>query len=216
MKKEWLFIIIPCFLVILVLAAVLGTGIGKSIYKARYFENLPEYPEKITAQKECPICKQIEVNEPCIINLNAGVITKIELYDTAKGDPKHIDASKTKYGNAMLRSIPGLGTLWAFRDEHYTQLNLSRETLYRYSRVAASLHFCDGCLAEINAVKPNCGLLVADFYDKDNLTLHPIEAAADGIFIRHYTIMIESQNESTLSLKMKSSFFTDNGSGLDY
>ena len=216
MKKRYLLLLIPCCVAFLVLAAHLGTIAGKAIFQARYFVSLPQYEENVTAQTSCPLCDRAEVECPCLVDLNTGAVYTIQLYDYVDGDLMHIDTQRTEYGIARSGGFPKLGSYYSFPDEHYVMITLYRDSLYRYSETNAQKLFCKSCMDKIAQAGTNCGILIADCSDQENLALYGLEAAADGIRLRHYTITIEDKNTVRLSLRMTSSFFGDDRSEMDH
>lgn len=165
--------------------------------------------------ENCTLCAQPATNGPCIIDLNTGAIHVISIYDADPEDPTHINAAKTKYGNAEMRVLNGLGSCFSLPDEHYATVSIQMDCVSQYSYKTARQFFCDECLGKIDAINPSCSVIFADCYNKDQLALYALESAQDGVDIRHYTIIVEEQDELSLHLKLTSSYFSG-GSELDY
>lgn len=195
--------IVNLFLILLIASAVASAAIGNILYQVSYFTSLPEYeiPADIEKAGYCPLCLQIETNPPCLINLNAGTVSEIRLYEPHRTVDNEL--SEKSYNGVIMSGGAGAGAhYYSFPDEHYTDLSVQKEKIYEYSQTAAEYFFCVDCMELINAVRPNSCFLLADCYDKDNIRLYKMESAEDGIDIRQYNITIEDKGEKYLRLKM--------------
>ena len=214
MKKKLLSIL--RFIVVLVLAGTVGTFIGKGIYQLRYFSSLPEYeiPADVKKASYCPLCEKVPTNGPLVVNTNTGTVAEIQIFDTELHDRLTI-SDKRDYG-IMRMGGSGYCTVYAFPDNCFADVSISRKYLYKYNRDAAELYFCEKCVENFDLLEPECNYIVVDGYDRENLqyfNLRDIEKTA--LTIRHYVFEFEEKNEYRYDFKVTSSYF-DGGRELDY
>lgn len=195
---------------------LIGTAIGSVIYQLRYFSNLSIYagdaPEPTDS---CIICDYVETNHPCVVNLITGKMGEIVLYDTRLLDRTQINASKTEYG-VMRSGAAASAHFFSFPDEHWADISIQREYLFKYSAEVAERYLCEDCIEKVRELSPKTNFIFVDLYDKDNIAMYRLEDADDGISIRHYSITMDQKTPYSVKMKMISTFFTENGSELDY
>lgn len=195
---------------------LIGTAIGSAIYQLRYFSNLPIYtgdaPEPTGT---CIICDYVETNHPCVVNLITGKMGEIVLYDTRLLDRTQINASKTEYG-VMRSGAAASAHFYSFPDEHWADISIQREYLFKYSEDIAERYLCETCMEKVRELSPETNFIFVDLYDRDNIAMYRLEDADNGISIRHYNIIMERKSQYSVKMKMTSTFFTGNGSELDY
>lgn len=194
----------------------IGTAIGSVVYQLRYFSNLPAYTGDIPEPTDsCIICDYVETNHPYIVNLITGKAGEIILYDTYLLDRAQINASKTEYG-VMRSGTAASAHFFSFLDEHWANISIQRKYLFKYSAKITKRYLYEGCIKKVQELSPKTNFIFVDLYDKDNIGMYKLEDADDGISIRHYNIIMERKTPYSVTMKMTSTFFTENGSELDY
>ena len=199
-----------------VLVAVLlwvGSTIGESIFKARYFKSLDDFEFLVVEENPvCPLCERAPTNPPLLVNANEGSVSELRIYDTYPTYPLQIRA-KEEYG--VFWTLGGKG--WsggAFPDNDYAHFSIQRKRMFNYNASAARYFFCNDCMGALNDLDPSCNFVIVDAYEKDNLKFYDI-ADIEDVAIRHYSFVIEEKGYDLFSVELHSSY-REGGDELDY
>lgn len=197
---------------IFVVAAV--TLIGPIVSNALFFDTLPKQkaPNPASELKYCRLCTHIETNPPVAVNLNNGYAGELRLFQPHDRICNAI-TEEDNYGYMQMSG--GEVHCWAFPDDRYADVTVQKNNVFEYSPECAKQFFCDDCLKSIEQLNPSCNYIFVDAYDKENLALYNLQDVRKGIDIRHYHMEVDDEDNSTISIKMTSTYY-EGGKALDY
>jgi len=146
-------------------------------------------------QKECCLCSSFRYHAPCLVDLETGELTELDLYFPHPTLVAELADPQPEQGTF---SFISLGNISGIRETPQMTIKIN----VPYADKTTNPALCQNCRAQLQ-VDYTSRYILADLYDKETKTLIPIKADTEFTLRCYEITMLHNENKDGIALKIQ-------------